>query len=114
MRRKELLPLLALAVSLLLAACAGPLAESGAQPPGPAAPEASQEPQPLLPSPSLGEGEPTGDPAPTPDELAVLAASLESQGPAPELHNQVWLNSQPLKLADLRGQVVIVEFWTYG
>ncbi len=25
-----------------------------------------------------------------------------------------WLNSSPLRLADLRGRVVLVEFWTYG
>jgi peroxiredoxin len=25
-----------------------------------------------------------------------------------------WVNSQPLKLADLKGKVVLVDFWTYG
>lgn len=25
-----------------------------------------------------------------------------------------WINSRPLKLADLRGKVVLVEFWTFG
>src|SRR4051812_43230957 len=24
-----------------------------------------------------------------------------------------WLNSQPLNLADLRGKVVLIDFWTY-
>jgi hypothetical protein len=24
-----------------------------------------------------------------------------------------WLNSQPLTVADLRGKVVLVDFWTY-
>lgn len=43
-----------------------------------------------------------------------LLASLPNQGPAPELFNQTWLNSAPLKLADLRGKVVMVEFWTFG
>jgi hypothetical protein len=36
-------------------------------------------------------------------------------GPAPELTNQVWINTeQPLRLADLRGQVVLLEMWTFG
>ena len=33
---------------------------------------------------------------------------------APEISNTVWLNSEPLRLADLRGKVVMVEFWTFG
>lgn len=34
--------------------------------------------------------------------------------PAPEILNQIWLNSKPLQLSDLRGKVVMVEFWTFG
>ena len=51
--------------------------------------------------------------APTAEQLELLA-KLRPQGEAPELLNEVWLNSEPLKLADLRGNVVLVEFWTYG
>jgi|GEM_PF-1178343 len=50
---------------------------------------------------------------PTAAQLQLLV-SLENQGMPPELRNQVWLNSDPLKLADLHGKVVIVEFWTFG
>jgi thiol-disulfide isomerase/thioredoxin len=33
---------------------------------------------------------------------------------APELATGDWINSEPLKLHDLRGRVVLVEFWTFG
>lgn len=52
-------------------------------------------------------------PGPTAEQLELLA-KLRPQGEAPELLNEVWLNSEPMKLADLRGNVVLVEFWTYG
>ena len=42
-------------------------------------------------------------------------ASLPDLGTAPELMNDTWLNvDSPLRLADLRGKVVIVEMWTFG
>jgi thiol-disulfide isomerase/thioredoxin len=50
---------------------------------------------------------------PTAAQMQVLAG-LDNQGMPPELFNEVWLNSEPLKLADLHGKVVIVEFWTFG
>ncbi len=34
--------------------------------------------------------------------------------PAPDIPNEVWLNSKPQQLKDLRGKVVMVEFWTFG
>ncbi len=41
--------------------------------------------------------------------------SLPDLGPAPELTNQTWLNvDAPLRLADLRGKVVLLEMWTFG
>lgn len=33
---------------------------------------------------------------------------------APDITNKTWLNSSPLHLQDLRGKVVMVEFWTFG
>lgn len=40
---------------------------------------------------------------------------LPDLGPAPEFVNEVWLNTDnPLRLADLRGKVVIVDMWTFG
>lgn len=40
---------------------------------------------------------------------------LDEYGPAPEIENEVWLNTQgPLRLVDLRGSVVLLEMWTFG
>ena len=33
---------------------------------------------------------------------------------APDLASGEWINSEPLKLKDLRGHVVLNEFWTFG
>jgi hypothetical protein len=42
-------------------------------------------------------------------------ADLPDLGPAPELENEIWLNvEQPLKLAGLRGKVVLLDMWTFG
>ncbi|MEM7532115.1 MAG: hypothetical protein AAF639_08065 [Chloroflexota bacterium] len=49
----------------------------------------------------------------TKEHIAVLS-KLSNRGQAPELLNETWINSEPLLLEDLRGKVVIVEFWTYG
>ena len=49
------------------------------------------------------------------DSSRARPASLPDLGPAPELTNDIWLNVEaPLRLADLRGSVVIVEMWTFG
>ena len=58
-------------------------------------------------------GEAVADLGPTEEQVRLLA-ELENFGTAPELHNDAWLNSEPLSLADLRGHVVMVEFWTFG
>ncbi len=66
-----------------------------------------------------------------PDELAQPAAAyaadprsaaeetvgveLRDNGPAPELAGiTAWINSDPTTLAQLRGRVVLVHFWTFG
>ena len=49
------------------------------------------------------------------DASTPKPASLPDLGPAPELTNETWLNvDSPVRLADLRGKVVIVEMWTFG
>jgi thiol-disulfide isomerase/thioredoxin len=50
-----------------------------------------------------------------PSDPAMKLASLPDLGPAPELMNDTWLNvDSPLRLADLRGKVVLLEMWTFG
>ncbi len=50
------------------------------------------------------------------DMQAMINKLLMPKGTkAPELTgNQAWINSSPLKLSDLKGKVVIVDFWTYS
>lgn len=74
---------------------------------------------PASPTPTIAAAAPTATATVVPDdglteEQRWLLDSLPSQGEAPELHNEVWLNSDPLALADLRGQVVLLDMWTYG
>lgn len=97
---------------------------------GPAAPTYELQPTPTATAAPKQAATPTEavalDPAPGEDSAAAQPApaltfkqmrilqKLENSGPPPELTNDIWFNSEPLRLADLRGQVVIVEFWTYG
>ena len=47
------------------------------------------------------------------DDCANDPSALHNCGPAPELTGLTgWLNSDPLTLKSLRGQVVLVDFWT--
>ena len=41
--------------------------------------------------------------------------ALKDYGSAPDVHGvSAWLNTKPLSLHDLRGKVVLVDFWTYS
>ena len=52
----------------------------------------------------------------TSDPMTVNTAKseLKDLGAAPELQNDVWLNTdEPLRLAGLRGKVVLLNMWTF-
>ena len=58
---------------------------------------------------------PTAVPPIAPTASPGFRADLPDLGEAPELNNEVWLNTdRPLRLADLRGQVVLIDMWTFG
>jgi hypothetical protein len=67
--------------------------------------------------PKAAEIEPVGMPGRivTSQPDGPYRSSLDDLGPAPELTNEVWLNSEaPLRLQDLRGKVVLLDMWTFG
>jgi cytochrome c biogenesis protein CcdA/thiol-disulfide isomerase/thioredoxin len=50
-----------------------------------------------------------------PEATAGGTAELQDYGPAPDFHGIArWLNSEPLTLRELRGRVVLIDFWTYS
>ena len=68
----------------------------------------------LLSACALGEEAVTPSTDRPPGHVLKIEA-LEDQGAAPELENEVWLNSDvPLRLSELRGRVVLLDFWTFG
>ncbi len=58
----------------------------------------------------------TQEPTPAPTTTLTASATPTPDLPlAPELEGGgEWLNSAPLTLAELRGKVVLIDFWTYG
>jgi hypothetical protein len=128
-RRRLLVPVVGLAVTSILAACGGPAATT--QPPtvapSPAAtaspataPVATAVPTAAVPATSaatvtpalvqpatVATANPTAPPAPAAATKPAPAANL-----APELATMEWFNSPPLTLAELRGQAVLLVFWS--
>jgi hypothetical protein len=48
-------------------------------------------------------------------EPAVVRPILPNLGEAPEISNQVWINAdRPITLTSQQGNVVLLEFWTFG
>ncbi len=47
-------------------------------------------------------------------KASTTTSKLEDFGPAPDFTgNDRWFNSEPLTLAELKGRVVLIDFWTY-
>lgn len=63
---------------------------------------------------SPGETRQTVAPEPPPSPTPALVTPPGTEM-APEFRGiTAWLNSAPLAMADLRGQVVLVDIWTYS
>jgi hypothetical protein len=108
-----------LAIVLFLAACAAD-SEPAAQVPQPTAAAGSPsdptaEPTEVPATAALPTETSPDTPAPEPSPTHQPAIDLPDLGPAPDIANDVWLNTdRPLNLAALQGEVVLVEFWTFG
>ena len=97
--------------SVLLGACAGSIG-SQANPISSAAPRDPALTDRVEPT---AAATPTLEPTSKPTAPSSVRADLPDLGAAPELNNEVWLNTdRPLRLADLRGKVVLLDMWTFG
>jgi hypothetical protein len=107
--------LAASALLLLTLVIVGCRAEEPASDPLPTSSSAEAQQPPSQESAGDLTRSPESQPAKIPETVAVNSEELPDLGPAPELDNEVWLNSDgPLTLASLRGRVVLLEFWTFG
>jgi hypothetical protein len=132
--KKALFWTITLLIGLLVAACQAPPAQEVRTP---EAPPREQPTLATLPATSTAAPAPTTARTPSPaatTEIVATATPVEeasiptptstpagppapttNYGPAPEIDTEVWLNTDvPLRLADLRGKVALIEFWTYG
>jgi hypothetical protein len=91
-------PAILVTLGLVLLACSTPSTDSNSSPGAD-----------LTPGAGPTQAQPTRvPPSPPPPSLPDL-------GPAPDFTNEVWINTdRPLTLDQLRGKVVLVEFWTFG
>jgi hypothetical protein len=93
------------------------ISQNGFQPPASASPQApvvAQTTAPAEPDSETSDMQ-TSRPEPTPPPALTEARVLPVIGPAPGWDNEIWINSDgPLPLEDLRGKVILLEFWTFG
>jgi thiol-disulfide isomerase/thioredoxin len=76
----------------------------------------SADPTPSAANPNTGvQVFASGLVTPHPTPTLVPVAIIPDLGRAPEIENEIWLNTDsPQPLASLKGKVVLVEFWTFG
>src|SRR5262245_48346109 len=101
------LPIVVVLVVVLVLArpsTTAPSASAGGPPVAATAPTSTSAARPAPNGPAARPVEPTAQPAPRPS--GPTAPDFDGGG--------AWINSAPLKLADLKGKVVLVDFWTYG
>ncbi len=99
-----------LTIPLFVGACAAALSPAPSAAPITAAPTVSK---PTTEAKATTQPTPTAEAA-MPASMTDFRAALPDLGAAPELNNEVWLNTdRPLKLADLRGKVVLLDMWTF-
>ena len=70
----------------------------------------------MLPEPTLEAPATVSGPSPTASttETSLASSSTNAASGAPELAGITgWINSEPLTLAELKGRVVLLDFWTY-
>ena len=104
--------LFAIIIALTIAACtAGNGQEIGSAPlPGDRALPTETAPAEVALQPEASQPEATA-----PIVETEVTAVLPVLGAAPAWSNEVWINSEtPLPLEDLRGKVILLEFWTFG
>lgn len=100
--------------------------------PGPTAGQTTASPTPAPPTqagatgtdagapttPEAADAQPPEAPAPTPTGppiASAIANPIANEGPHPDLRDiDGWLQSDVSSLKELRGKVVVVEFWTFG
>lgn len=77
-------------------------------------PAAESDPAAEVKPVEVAQADPTAAPTATIPAEDFYADWLPVIGEAPEIDNEVWINSDPLTMAELKGKVVLVEFWTFG
>ncbi len=115
MRRGFFVVALIAALSLLAVACGSTEEPEPAAAVVPtAAPTTAPTPMPEpTPEPTTAP-EPTAEPEPTQQAASLLPSAESAQNMAPELVGlDGWLNTEPFTLEDKRGEVVLIDFWTY-